>query len=67
MDLDLAGKIVLITGGGTGIGKKMAKEFAKEKAKVVISGRTLARLKETANELFGYCLRNCRPDQNRGY
>jgi len=34
---DLRGKVVIITGGGTGLGKAMAERFGKEKAKVVLN------------------------------
>jgi len=44
-------KAVLITGGGTGIGKACALDFAKEGAKVVISGRREAPLKESVEEI----------------
>ncbi|MFS0776667.1 glucose 1-dehydrogenase [Neobacillus sp. 3P2-tot-E-2] len=44
-------KVVIITGGGTGIGKATAKRFMQEGAKVVINGRRENILKETAKEL----------------
>src|SRR5687768_9357508 len=47
----LAGKVMLITGGGTGLGKSMAKYFLQLGAKVVIASRKLPVLEETAAEL----------------
>lgn len=47
------GKVVLITGGGSGIGKNTAAAFAAEGASVVIAGRTLSRLESTAVEIRG--------------
>lgn len=44
-------KVVIITGGGTGIGKAAAKRFIQEGAKVVINGRRENVLEEAAKEL----------------
>lgn len=41
-------KLVMITGGGSGIGQAMAERFAKEGANVVVLGRREDALKETA-------------------
>ena len=35
---ELEGNVVFITGGTQGIGEAMAREFAREKAKVIING-----------------------------
>ncbi|KAG5282211.1 hypothetical protein AALO_G00053500 [Alosa alosa] len=49
---DLSGDVVLITGGGRGIGRHLAHEFAKQGAKkVILWGRTEKCLKETSEEL----------------
>jgi NAD(P)-dependent dehydrogenase (short-subunit alcohol dehydrogenase family) len=46
----LHGRAVLITGGGTGIGRATAQQFAAAGAEVLIIGRTAERLAETAKE-----------------
>ncbi|TRY60236.1 hypothetical protein DNTS_028211 [Danionella cerebrum] len=49
---DLAGDVVLITGGGRGIGRHLAKEFAMRGAKkLILWGRTEKCLKETCEEI----------------
>lgn len=47
----LDGKIVIITGGGTGIGKSTAIKFADEGATLVICGRREEKLRETEAEI----------------
>ena len=37
MNIDISGKVVVITGASKGIGRRLAIEFAKEKANVVIN------------------------------
>ena len=39
-------KVAWITGGGTGIGKELAKRFSDKKYKVIVSGRRLSKLKD---------------------
>ena len=47
----LKDKRILVTGGGTGLGKEMATHFAKHGAQVYICGRRGNVLEDTANEL----------------
>lgn len=47
----LAGKVALITGGGTGIGRETALAFAREGASVAVAARRVEKLKETVNEI----------------
>ncbi|MEU0564041.1 SDR family oxidoreductase [Nonomuraea sp. NPDC005983] len=49
----LHGRTVLITGGGTGIGRAAARQFAAAGAEVLVVGRTAERLAETAKEAPG--------------
>ena len=49
----LTGERILVTGGGTGLGKEMAEGFLKLGAEVVIWGRRGGVLQETADELMG--------------
>jgi NAD(P)-dependent dehydrogenase (short-subunit alcohol dehydrogenase family) len=49
--MDLTNKVVVITGGGSGIGRALALTFAKEGARVACLGRRLERLQETIHEI----------------
>ena len=49
--MQLEGKIALVTGGGTGIGKAIAGAILAEGAKVIIIGRTESKLIEAQREL----------------
>ncbi len=47
----LIGKVIVVTGGGSGLGKAMTKYFLELGAKVAITSRDLEKLKNTASEL----------------
>ena len=47
----LKGKRILVTGGGTGLGRSMSRRFLELGANVVICGRREDVLKQTAEEL----------------
>ncbi|EGT31729.1 hypothetical protein CAEBREN_00534 [Caenorhabditis brenneri] len=46
------GKVAIVTGSSNGIGRATAVQFAKEGAKVTITGRNAERLEETKNEIL---------------
>lgn len=53
MDLDLAGRVYIVTGGTRGLGFATARELVAEGARVVVSGRDAKAAKAAAEELGG--------------
>jgi len=51
MDMELGGKVVLVTGGSKGIGLAAAQLFAAEGAEVVITARRPEALAEAADAI----------------
>ena len=59
----LKGKVIVVTGGGSGLGKAMTKFFLELGAKVAITSRDLDKLKNTAAELETQTGGTCLPIQ----
>ncbi len=57
----LKGKTIVVTGGGSGLGKAMSTYFLELGANVVITSRNLEKLKTTAEELEKQTGGNCLP------
>ena len=47
----LDGRVAIVTGAGQGIGEAIAKAYAKEGAKVIITGRTFSKLEDVAGKI----------------
>jgi NAD(P)-dependent dehydrogenase (short-subunit alcohol dehydrogenase family) len=52
MKMSLEGKVAVITGGGRGIGKAIALDFAKYGADIVVAARTTSEIDAVANEVL---------------
>ena len=59
----LINKVIVVTGGGSGLGKAMTKYFLELGAKVAITSRDLDKLKNTASELESETSGTCLPLQ----
>jgi NAD(P)-dependent dehydrogenase (short-subunit alcohol dehydrogenase family) len=59
----LKGKVIVVTGGGSGLGKAMTKYFLELGANVAITSRDLDKLKATASELESATSGKCLPLQ----
>ena len=59
----LQGKVIVVTGGGSGLGKAMTKYFLELGAKVAITSRDLSKLTSTATELETLTGGTCLPLQ----
>ena len=59
----LKGKVIVVTGGGSGLGKAMTKYFLELGAKVAISSRDIEKLQNTAKELEQETGGTCLPVQ----
>jgi NAD(P)-dependent dehydrogenase (short-subunit alcohol dehydrogenase family) len=47
----LEGKVAIVTGAGQGIGEAIARAYAREGAKVIITGRTMSKLEDVAGKI----------------
>jgi NADP-dependent 3-hydroxy acid dehydrogenase YdfG len=62
-DNALSGKVIVVTGGGSGLGKAMTSYFMELGASVAITSRDIEKLKNTAKELEAETGGICRPLQ----
>ncbi len=52
---DLTGKLILVTGGNSGLGFESVKTFASRGARVILSGRSLERAENACSEILRLC------------
>jgi meso-butanediol dehydrogenase/(S,S)-butanediol dehydrogenase/diacetyl reductase len=64
-DMNLKGKVALITGGGTGIGTAIAERFVADGAKVCITGRRKEMLEKVAQSLPSGSVAICSGDVSK--
>lgn len=51
MDLGIKDRVAIVTGASMGLGRAIARELSREKARVVVSARNETRLRQTAEEI----------------
>jgi meso-butanediol dehydrogenase/(S,S)-butanediol dehydrogenase/diacetyl reductase len=64
-DMNLKGKVALVTGGGSGIGAAIAERFVADGAKVCISGRRKEKLEKIAKSLPAESIVTCSGDVSK--
>src|ERR1700733_3819465 len=59
MDLELDGRVALVTGGSKGIGEAVARGLAREGAIVIVHGRNKTKAEEVAHDIIAQGGRAC--------